>query len=88
MLKQVQHDKLQKHFRPKRSLKYNTLSSLGRFEPPFSVLSFLKKRHLRVLINLGQADEVRTFEIAQWFIDNIKNIDFIAFNQKLKAIMI
>ena len=39
-------------------------------------------------INLGQDVETRTFKIAQWFINNIKNIDFIAFEQNLKAIMI
>ena len=37
---------------------------------------------------LGQDIEVRTFKIAKWLMDNIKNIDLIAFNQKLKAIMI
>ena len=37
---------------------------------------------------LGQDVEVRTFKIAKWLMDNIKNIDFIAFNQILKAIMI
>ena len=43
---------------------------------------------LNHLVNQGQDVEVRTFKIAKWLMDNIKNIDLIAFNQKLKAIMI
>ena len=46
------------------------------------------KKPLKDLSWLGLDVKVRTFKIAKWLIDNIKNIDFIAFNQSLKAIMI
>ena len=49
---------------------------------------FATKKTLSGLNWLGQDVKVRTFKIAKWFINNIKNIDFIAFNQILKAIMI
>ena len=49
----------------------------------------IKKTLKRESFNwLGLDVEVRTFNIAKWLIDNIKNIDFITFNQNLKAIMI
>lgn len=48
-----------------------------------------KKTLFRESFNwLGQDVKVRTFKIAKWLMDNIQNFDFIAFNQKLKAIMI
>ena len=54
------------------------------YKKPFNIFA----KGLNHLVNLGQDVEVRTFEITKWFINNIKNIDFIAFNQILKAIMI